>query len=69
MSVTMAEFQANVEQYVNMAATQDIFIIQNGQVIAKLTTPYQNRESIAESLFGILPQTTTYEEAMEERGF
>ena len=33
----------------------------------KLTSPYQDRVKIAESLFGILPQTMTLDEAREER--
>ena len=33
----------------------------------ELTNPFQDRVEIAESLFGILPQTMTFEEAREER--
>ena len=36
-------------------------------IIAKLTKPYQDNVKLAESLFGILPQETTWEEAMEDR--
>lgn len=32
-----------------------------------MTNPFQNRVETAESLFGILPQTMTLEEAREER--
>ncbi len=67
MSITATEFKANLSKYLLMAATEDIFITQYGKVIAKLTNPFQNRVAIAESLFGILPQTTTLEEAKAER--
>ena len=67
MSVTATELKANLGKYLLLAATEDIFITQYGKVIAKLTNPFQDRVEIAESLFGILPQTMTLEEAREAR--
>ena len=67
MSITATEFKENLSKYLLMAATEDIFITQYGKVVAKLTKPFQNRTAIAESLFGILPQTTTLDEAKAER--
>ena len=54
-------------KYLILAMTEDIFITQYGKVIAKLSSPFQSRVDIAESLFGILPQTMTWEEARKER--
>ena len=67
MSITATELKANLGKYLLLAATEDVFITQYGKIVAKLTNPFQDRIEIAESLFGILPQTMTYEEAMEER--
>ncbi|MBQ8076459.1 MAG: type II toxin-antitoxin system prevent-host-death family antitoxin [Oscillospiraceae bacterium] len=67
MSITATELKSNLGKYLVLAATEDIFITQYGKVVAKLTNPFQNRVEIAESLFGILPQTTTLEEALAER--
>ena len=50
-----------------MAATEDIFITRNGKVVAKLSNPHQDRVDIAKSLFGILPNEPTLEQAREER--
>ena len=69
MSITATELRANLSKYLALAATEDVFITQYGKVVAKLTNPFQQRLDIAESLFGILPQTTTPEEAKEERLF
>ena len=66
MSITATELKANLGKYLVLAATEDIFITQYGKIIAKLTNPFQDRVEIAESLFGILPQTMTLEEAKEE---
>ncbi len=67
MSITATELKANLSKYLLLSSTEDVFITQYGKVVAKLTNPFQNRIEIAESLFGILPQTMTYEEAREER--
>ena len=67
MSITATELKANLGKYLLLASTEDIFITQHGKVVAKLTNPFQNRVEVAESLFGILPQTMTFEEAREER--
>ena len=67
MSITATEFKANLGKYLLLAATEDIFITQYGKVVAKLTNPFQDRVDVAKSLFGSLPQTTTLEEAREER--
>ena len=67
MSITASELKANLGKYLLLSMTEDILITQYGKVVAKLTHPFQNRVEIAESLFGILPQTTTWEEAREER--
>ncbi len=67
MLITANELKANLGKYLLLAATEDIFITQYGKIVAKLTNPFQNRVEIAESLFGILPQTMTPEEAREAR--
>lgn len=67
MSITATELKANLGKYLLLAATEDVFITQYGRVVAKLTNPFQSRVEIAESLFGILPQTMTLEEARAKR--
>ena len=67
MSVTMTELKNNLAKYILLSATEDVFITQYGRIVSKLTNPFQERVDIAESLFGILPDTMTFEEAREER--
>jgi antitoxin (DNA-binding transcriptional repressor) of toxin-antitoxin stability system len=66
-SITATELKTNLSKYLALASTEDVLITQYGRVIAKLTNPFQDRIGVAESLFGSLPQTTTLEEALEER--
>ncbi len=67
MSITATELKTNLSKYLLLASTEDVFITQYGKIIAKLTNPFQSRVEIAESLFGILPQTMTLEDVKQER--
>ena len=67
MSITATELKMNLGKYLSMAETEDIYITRNGKVIAKLTNPNQDRVDMAKSLFGIIPNDITLEEAREER--
>lgn len=67
MSITATELKSNLGKYLMLSATEDIFITKNGKVVAKLTNPFQDRVEIAKSLFGIIPDPVTLEEAREER--
>lgn len=67
MSITATELKQNLGRYLLMAATEDVFITKNGKVVAKLSNPNQDRVNMAKSLFGVLPQDITVEEAKNER--
>lgn len=67
MSITATELKANLGKYLLLSATEDIYITKNGKVISKLTSPYKDRTETARSLFGILPDTMTLDQAREER--
>lgn len=67
MSITATELKENLGKYLLLAEKEDIFITKNGKVVAKLTSPFEDRIKIAESLAGIIPADITLEEAREER--
>ena len=67
MSVITTEFKANFGKYLSLAATEDIYITRYGKVIAKPAQPFEDRLQAAESLIGILPDTMSLEDSMEER--
>ncbi len=67
MSITATELKSNLSMYLMLASKEDVYITQYGKIVAKLTSPFQNRTEVAESLFGILPAETTPEEAKEMR--
>ena len=67
MSNTVTELKSNLSKYLILSATEDVYITRNGKVISKLTNPFRERVDIAKSLFGILPDNVTEEEARDER--
>lgn len=67
MSITATELKQNLGKYLLLSASEDIFITKNGKVVAKLTNSNQNRVETARSLFGILPENASLEDAKAER--
>lgn len=67
MSITATELKMNLSKYLQLSATEDVYITRNGKIISKLTNPFQERVDTAKSLFGIIPADITEEEAREER--
>ena len=67
MSITATELKQNLGRYLLLAATDDVYITKNGKVVAKLSNPNHDRVNMAKSLFGVLPQDITLEEAKNER--
>lgn len=67
MSITATELKLNLGKYLLLSATEDIYITKNGKVVAKLTNPNQDRVDMAKSLFGVISNDVTLEEAKKER--
>ena len=62
MIVTATEFKTNLGKYLEMAASQDIFITKNGKNIARLTSPAVNKLALLEDLVGSVPQEKAIDE-------
>ena len=67
MSITATEFKENLGKYLDLAGKEDIYISKNGKIIARLTEPFSSRVDDVRSIFGILPDDMTAEEARDER--
>lgn len=67
MSITMTELKNNLSKYIALSLTEDIYITQYGKVVSKLTNPFQSRMELAASLFGILPDDASIDDARKER--
>lgn len=67
MSITATELKENLSKYLNLAATEDVYITRNGRVVARLTSPYGDLVEAARSLAGVIPADITLDEARAER--
>lgn len=67
MSITATELKLNLAKYLQLSATEDVYITKNGKIVSKLSNPFQDRVDIVNSLIGIIPDNVTLEEAREER--
>ena len=67
MSITATELKSNLGKYLLLAASEDIYITRNGKVVARLTSPFQDRLNTVDLLFGSIPADITLEEARDER--
>ena len=56
MIITATEFKTNLGKYLEIAASQDIFITKNGKNIARLTSPAVNKLALLDKL-GHLPHS------------
>ena len=67
MSITATELKKNLNKYLALSSTEDVYITRKGAVVAMLSNPFRDRVDMAKSLFGILPADMTLEESREER--
>ncbi len=66
MTVSTSELKNDIDKYLYLSVSEDVYITENGRIIAKLTAPFREREDMASSLFGVLPADITLDEAREE---
>ncbi len=67
MTVTSTEFKNNFNKYIAMIATEDLFITENGETIARVVNA---RKTAVDTLRGLLrnaPHDTQAETIREER--
>lgn len=69
MIITATEFKNNLSKYLEMTKKQDIYIIKNGKIIARITSSTVNKLAILDSLVGIISANFTMdkESIREER--
>lgn len=60
MAITTDELKNNLEKYLLRATKEDIFITKDGKIVAKLTSPYQNKIDITKSLFGCISDSPKF---------
>jgi antitoxin (DNA-binding transcriptional repressor) of toxin-antitoxin stability system len=68
MVITATELKSNIGYYLNAVSEDDVFITKNGKVVARLSSPIQDKQAILDSLVGITAHNpVSLEEAKRER--
>ena len=69
MVVSASNFKANFGRYLNAVSEEgELFITKNGKIIAKLSNPAEDRQTLLDSLVGITAHNpVSLEEARKKR--
>ena len=69
MIISFKKFKNNVDEYLEKASEEDIFITNNGRIIAKLSNPQSKKINALRSLVGIARSDSniSLEEIRDER--
>ena len=67
MSITATEFKKRMSYYMKLSEKQDIYITQYGQLVTKLTNPFKTKRDTLNSLIGVIPESSSLEDAKNER--
>jgi len=68
MVVTATKFKANIGRYLDTVSEDEVYITKNGKVVAKLSNPVQDKQSLLDSLVGLTANNpVSLEEAKRER--
>lgn len=62
MIVTATEFKSNLGRYLELVATQDVYITKNGKNIARLTSPATSKLAVLDELVGIAADAPVQDE-------
>ena len=55
MIITATELKKNLGHWMNVSATEDVYVERKGRLVTKLSNPYESLVEVAESLVGVLP--------------
>lgn len=68
MQVTATEFKLNLDKYLELVQTEDIWVTKNGETVAKLTNPnISSVDAISGILAGKVPANLDRHSIREER--
>ena len=65
--ISVSELKANTGKYIAMVGEQDVFIAENGKLIARLTAVRQDKVQAAKALFGLFHEAVDLNAEREER--
>lgn len=67
MIITIDDLKSNIDKYLNIAIHENIYIENNGKVIAMFSNPNKNKFEILKSLEGIIPSSVNEDDIKKEK--
>lgn len=67
MIITATELKRNLGHWMDVSATEDVYVERKGRLVTKLSNPYGSLVDVAESLAGVLPPDLDAEALLDER--
>ena len=68
MIITATELKENIGHYLNTVSEDEVFITKNGKIVAKLSSPNQDKQAVLDSLVGLTANNpVSLEYAKKER--
>lgn len=67
MIVTVAEFQKDFNKYLDLIATEDVYITSNGKTIAKVVKPKSSAVDALRGMLADIPDNVDMDAIREER--
>lgn len=68
LTITSKELEINFDKYCTLAESEEITVTKNGKPVFVLEPIHLKRLKDVESLFGVLPEDTTFGVDPDERG-
>lgn len=67
MEITATELKRNLGHYLELSKQEDVYVRKNGKLVSKLSSPYEDKRAVVESLVGALPKDFDVEAALALR--
>ena len=67
MIISATELKRNLGHWMDVSATEDVYVERKGRLVTMLANPHAGLVDIAESLVGVLPADPDADEALAQR--
>ena len=67
MIITLDDLKMNIDKYLENVVNENIYIENNGKVIAMFSNPNKNKFEILKSLEGIIPSNVNEDDIKKEK--
>jgi prevent-host-death family protein len=67
MQVTLHELETDAHRIIDLTAEQEVLVTEHGEPVARIISARPDKAQAIRSLFGLIPNDTTLDEAKADR--